>query len=83
MKRRKLKSRSSTTFRKPNRPCPICASGIKHVDYKDVELLVKFLTPGGALLPKRITGVTNKNQRKIAQAVKQARVACLLPFRVL
>jgi small subunit ribosomal protein S18 len=50
------------------------------IDYKDVELLSKFLTEQGKILPRRLTGVTTKQQTKITKAVKQARILSLLPF---
>ena len=49
------------------------------VDYKDAELLRKFVTEQGRLLPSRITGVTAMQQRQIRRAVRRARVMGLLP----
>ena len=53
---------------------------LKHVDYKDTELLKKFLNPHGRILARRRTGMSAKNQRKLATAVKRARITGLLPF---
>jgi small subunit ribosomal protein S18 len=50
------------------------------IDYKDLDLLRKFLTERGKLLPRRITGLTSKQQRDLTTAVKQARMVALLPF---
>ena len=50
------------------------------IDYKDVDLLRKFITERGKILPRRITGLTAKQQRKLTVAVKRARVLALLPF---
>jgi small subunit ribosomal protein S18 len=50
------------------------------IDYKDLDLLRKFLTERGKLLPRRITGLTAKQQRDLTTAVKQARMVALLPF---
>ncbi|MEO1519887.1 MAG: 30S ribosomal protein S18 [Cyanobacteria bacterium J06633_2] len=50
------------------------------IDYKDVELLRKFITERGKILPRRITGLTAKQQRDLTVAVKRARVLALLPF---
>ena len=44
------------------------------IDYKDVELLSNFLTEQGKILPKRLTGLTNKQQNKVTKAIKRARV---------
>jgi len=50
------------------------------IDYKDIDLLSLFLTEQGKILPRRATGVTVQQQRKLAKAIKQARVLALLPF---
>ena len=50
------------------------------LDYKDVELLSKFLTEQGKILPRRVTGLTTKQQTKLTKAVKRARILALLPF---
>ncbi len=50
------------------------------IDYKDERLLRKFTTENGKLIPRRITGVSAKTQRKITRAVKRARLMALLPF---
>lgn len=55
-------------------------ANIKLVDYKDTEMLKKFLNPHGRLLSKRKAGTSARNQRKIAQAVKRARYMGLLPY---
>lgn len=55
-------------------------NNIKHIDYKDVEFLKTFLNPNGRILPKRKTGMSAKNQRKLALAVKRARIMALIPF---
>ena len=50
------------------------------IDYKDVELLKKFITDRGKILPRRLTGLTAKQQRDLTSAVKRARIIALLPF---
>ena len=52
----------------------------EHIDYKDVELLKKFITDRGKILPRRLTGLTAKQQRDLTTAVKRARIIALLPF---
>ena len=54
--------------------------GIKYVDYKDPEFLKKFLNEQGKILPRRLTGTSQKFQKKVAQAVKRARHLAILPF---
>lgn len=50
------------------------------IDYKDVDLLSLFLTEQGKILPRRATGVTVQQQKKLAKAIKRARILSLLPF---
>ena len=50
------------------------------IDYKDVDLLRKFITERGKILPRRITGLTAKQQRDLTLAIKRARIIALLPF---
>ena len=50
------------------------------IDYKDVELLSKFLTEQGKILPRRVTGLTTKHHTRLTKAVKKARILALLPF---
>ncbi|MGQ4649026.1 30S ribosomal protein S18 [Lyngbya aestuarii] len=50
------------------------------IDYKDVELLRKFVTERGKILPRRITGLTAQQQRDLTTAIKRARFLALLPF---
>jgi small subunit ribosomal protein S18 len=50
------------------------------IDYKDVDLLRKFITERGKILPRRITGLTSKQQRDLTVAIKRARIIALLPF---
>lgn len=50
------------------------------IDYKDVDLLRKFVTERGKILPRRITGLTAKQQRDLTKAIKRARLVALLPF---
>jgi small subunit ribosomal protein S18 len=60
--------------------CPFTAAGIKDIDYKDVNTLMKFITDRGKILPRRITGVSASHQKRLALAIKRARHVALLPF---
>lgn len=60
--------------------CPFTAAGMRHIDYKDIDTLVKFITERGKILPRRITGVSAFHQKKLAAAIKRARHMALLPF---
>jgi len=74
------KGPGETLFSKKRKQCPFVAAGVKHIDYKDIETLSKFITERGKILPRRITGVTFQNQRTLCTAIKRARHMGLLPF---
>jgi small subunit ribosomal protein S18 len=59
--------------------CRFCTQKLK-IDYKDADMLRKFITERGKILPRRITGTCAKHQRALAAAVKRARIIALLPF---
>lgn len=68
---------------KPRRKvCYFTKNNIKSIDYKDVELLKKFITPNGKIAPRSVTGTCAKYQRELARAIKNARFMALLPFIV-
>lgn len=60
--------------------CFFTQNNIKHIDYKDVELLKKFINPHGRVMPRKKTGVSSKYQRQLALAIKRARFMGLLPY---
>lgn len=60
--------------------CRFKKSGIKYIDYKDADFLMKLVNEQGKLLPRRLTGTSLKYQRKVAQAVKRARHLALMPY---
>jgi small subunit ribosomal protein S18 len=66
--------------RKQNKYCRFKKMGIKYIDYKDPDFLMRFLNEQGKILPRRITGNSLKFQRRLAVAVKRARTVALLPF---
>ena len=76
------KSRNSRRFfkQRSKRPCLICQQGLLKVDYKDIELLSRFIAANGRILPRRITGLCAKHQKMVANAIKRARIVALLPF---
>ncbi|MFD8985518.1 30S ribosomal protein S18 [Streptomyces sp. NPDC059564] len=67
--------------RKPlkTRPNPLDAAKITYIDYKDTDLLRKFISDRGKIRSRRVTRVTAQQQRKLAAAVKNAREMALLP----
>lgn len=60
--------------------CRFKKNGIKYIDYKDANFLLKFVNEQGKILPRRLTGNSLKFQKKVAQAVKKARHIALLPY---
>lgn len=60
--------------------CFFTANGITNIDYKDTELLKKFISERGKILPRRVTGTRAKFQRKLTIAIKRSRMVALLPF---
>ena len=65
---------------KQKKYCRFKKSGIKYVDYKDSDFLMRFINEQGKLLPRRLTGTSLKYQRKVAVAVKRARHLALMPY---
>ncbi len=55
-------------------------NGIKYIDYKDVDILKRFLNPYGRILPRTRTGLSAKHQRELTRAIKRAREMGLLPY---
>lgn len=60
--------------------CYFTKNNITYIDYKDVELLKKFISPNGKIIPRRVTGTKAKYQRELAVAIKRARQMALLPY---
>jgi len=60
--------------------CYFTKNNIKHIDYKDTELLKRFISANGKITPRRVTGTSAKYQRMLATAIKRARQMALLPY---
>ncbi len=60
--------------------CYFTKNNITFIDYKDVELLKKFISANGKIIPRRVTGTSAKYQRMLATAIKRARQMALLPY---
>ncbi len=61
--------------------CLFCQEKSAKIDYKEVSKLRKYISEGGKILPRRMTGTCARHQRELAVAIKRARVAALLPFK--
>jgi small subunit ribosomal protein S18 len=67
-------------FFKRRKGCPLSIAGTPPVDYKNPEMLLKFVSEGGRILPSRITNICAKKQREVKLQIKRARLLALLPF---
>ena len=80
-----LQKRDLKTDKRPynfkKRSCPLSSAGAPKVDYKNINLLKKFISERGKILPSRITSVSTKKQRELSKAIKRARFLALLPYK--
>ena len=65
---------------KEKKYCRFKKSGIKYIDYKDPDFLMKLVNEQGKILPRRLTGTSLKYQWKVAQAIKRSRHLALMPY---
>ena len=75
-----LQNESIDRSSKNKKFCRFKKSGIKYIDYKNPDFLYQFINDTGKILPRRITGTSQKYQKKVTQAIKRARHLALLPF---
>ena len=84
--RRQIRKRRSSNMDRPfalrNMPrgCKLCRESIGHIDYKNAEFIRRYITERGKIIPSRISGNCAKHQRRLARAIKRARIAALIPF---
>ena len=69
-------------FFRRRKTCPFSGENAPKIDYKDVKLLQRYISERGKIVPARITAVSAKKQRELAQAIKRARFLALLPYAV-
>jgi small subunit ribosomal protein S18 len=69
-------------FFRRRKSCPFSGPNAPKIDYKDVRLLQRFVSERGKIVPSRISAVSSKKQRELAQAIKRARFLALLPYMV-
>jgi small subunit ribosomal protein S18 len=69
-------------FFRRRKTCPFTGPNAPKIDYKDVRLLQRYISERGKMVPSRITAVSTKKQRALAQAIKRARFLGLLPYAV-
>ncbi len=71
---------SKKVFFKRRKGCPLSGSGAPEITYKNPDMLLKFVSEGGRILPSRVTNVSASNQRILKRQIKVARILALLPF---
>ena len=69
-------------FFRRRKVCPFSGANAPKIDYKDVRLLQRFVSERGKIVPSRISAVSSKKQRELAQAIKRARFLALLPYLI-
>ncbi len=69
-------------FFRRRKSCPFSGPNAPKIDYKDVKLLQRYVSERGKIVPSRITAVSAKKQRELAQAIKRARYLGLLPYSI-
>ena len=69
-------------FFRRRKSCPFSGKDAPNIDYKDVRLLQGFVSERGKIVPSRITAVSAKKQRELAQAIKRARFIGIMPYAV-
>jgi len=75
-------SQSRRPFQRRRKTDPLSGPGAPKIDYKDVRLLQRYVSERGKIVPSRITAVSAKKQRSLAQAIKRARFIGLMPYAV-
>ena len=73
---------SRRPFFRRRKSCPFSGPNAPKIDYKDIKLLLRFVSERGKIVPSRITAVSTKAQRELARAIKRARYLALLPYLV-
>ena len=74
------RGRSGRSYRRRPRVCQFCADQTTHIDYKQQELLKRFVNEAGKIRPRRQTGTCARHQRMLARAIKRARHIALIPY---
>jgi len=69
-------------FFRRRKTCPFAGPNAPKIDYKDLRLLQRFISERGKIVPSRITAVSAKKQRELAQAIKRARYLGMLPYLI-
>ena len=76
----KRDERANSPFEIKKKSCPFSQPGSPEIDYKEIRLLSRYITEKGKIIPSRITGVSRKNQKELAKAIKRARFLSLISY---
>jgi small subunit ribosomal protein S18 len=80
VERASRRSRTDAGPRTTSNPCALCRDTVRWVDYKDVDMLRRYMSDRGRIRARRVTGNCTRHQNEVAQAVKTARELALLPY---
>ncbi len=80
MARKKDRKKGKEKKQSRKKVCMFCTNGVKHIDYKDIDTLRRFVNDKGKIIARRSSGACAKHQRAVARAIKLAREAALLPY---
>lgn len=62
------------------KPCAFCLEQMEYIDYKNQEVISKYINTHGKILPSRVTGICSRHQRLLSTAIKRARIMAIIPF---
>lgn len=65
---------------KKKKYCYLCHKKVEYLDYRDIQLIQRFISSYGKIVPRKRNGVCSKHQRKLSTAIKRARFMALLPY---
>jgi len=72
--------KNKTDILQKDRYCYFCVNNVKSIDYKNQQLLRRFISSYSKIVPRKRSGVCSKHQRQLSQAIKRARIMAILPF---
>lgn len=75
-----IRKKSNKLNKLTEKKCYYCVNGLREPDYKNAQVLRKFISSYGKIAPRRRSGLCAKHQRKVAMAIKRARFMALLPY---
>jgi len=74
------KKNNNNNLLQKDKYCYFCVNNVDHIDYKNQQVLRRFISSYSKIVPRKRSGVCSKHQRQLAQAIKRARIMAILPF---